>query len=81
MIPWKPDRPGYRLRTVAPSMQGVHVLAGLMDMDRFIANLVCAASNPIKRAVAAAVPMVPQVPWECTSGLIWVAVPMRDMTS
>ena len=81
MIPWKPDRPGYRLRTVAPSIQGVHVFAGLMDMARFIAVLVCAGSKPISRAAAAAVPMVPQVPWECTSALTVVAVPMREITS
>ena len=62
MMPWNPERPGYRLRTVAPSRHGVQVLAGLMDMARFIANLVCAASNPMSRAVAAAVPMVPHVP-------------------
>ena len=62
-------------------MQGVHVLAGLMDIARFMATRVCAASKPISRAVAAAVPMVPHVPCECTSALTVVAVPIREMTS
>ena len=32
------------MRTVAPSRQGVQVLAGLMDMARFMASRVSAAS-------------------------------------
>ena len=81
MMPWKPDRPGYRLRTVAPSMQGVQVLAGLMDMARFIATLVCLRRNPSVAPLPPRYRWSPQVPWECTSALTVVAVPMREITS
>ena len=66
---------------VAPSRHGAQVLAGLMEVARFMVCLVWLGSNPRSRAVAVAAPMVPQVPWECTSRRPLVAPPMRELTS
>ena len=43
-------------------MQGVQVLAGLMDAAMLTASVVWAWSKPISLAVATADPIVPQVP-------------------
>ena len=66
---------------VAPSRAGVHVLAGLIDAERLMTRLMSSEARSFKRATAAAVLMVPQVPWEWTLGRACVAPPIREPIS
>ena len=54
-MPWNPERPGYKLRIVAPSRHGVQVLAGLIEAARFITGRILGGSKSISLATATAV--------------------------
>ena len=80
-MPWNAERPGYRLRMVAPSSAGVHVFAGSSTRRVHGRGPSLAPGAPPSLATATAVLIVPHVPCEWTLGRTVVAPPIREPTS